>query len=195
MTKLGKRIKAEHLGFMLDIHYSDTWADPGAQRKPRAWENLEFPALVEQTRVYSRDVIVYLRENGALPDMVQIGNETRNGLLYGDETNGAGPQLGGGFWEKTPGGRDRAVQLLSAGLQGVKQGAVPDKTPQTIIHVPDGQNPQFTARLLPRFVCKRAQTEYRFGFRHHRFVLFIRLIRGTKNSVTKVGNWSVWSSQ
>lgn len=55
MTRLGQRIKAEKLGFMLDIHYCDTWADPGAQRKPRAWEDLEFPALVEQTRVYSRN--------------------------------------------------------------------------------------------------------------------------------------------
>ena len=145
VTQLGRRIKAEHLDFMLDIHYSDTWADPGAQRKPRAWENLQFPALVEQTRSYSRDVIAHLRENGALPDMVQIGNETRNGLLYGSDLDGAGPQLGGGFWEQTPGGRDRAVRLLSAGLQGVKQGAAPDKTPQTIVHVPDGQNPQFTA--------------------------------------------------
>lgn len=148
VTRLGKRIKAEKLGFMLDIHYSDTWADPGAQHKPRAWGKLEFPALVEQTRVYSRDVIAHLRENGALPDMVQIGNETRNGLLYGSATNGAGPQLGGGFWEKTPGGRDRAVQLLNGGLQGVKQGAAPNKTPQTIVHVPDGQDPQFTADYL-----------------------------------------------
>lgn len=145
VTQLGKRIKAEKLGFMLDIHYSDTWADPSAQRKPRAWEKLEFPALVEQTRVYSRHVIAHLRENGALPDMVQIGNETRNGLLYGSELNGAGPQLGGGFWEKTPNGRDRAVQLLNAGLKGVKQGAAPGKTPRTIVHVPDGQDPQFIA--------------------------------------------------
>jgi arabinogalactan endo-1,4-beta-galactosidase len=145
VTQLGKRIKAEKLGFMLDVHYSDTWADPSAQRKPHAWEKLGFPALVEQTRVYSRHVIAHLRENGALPDMVQIGNETRNGLLYGSELNGAGPQLGGGFWEKTPNGRDRAVQLLSAGLKGVKQGAAPGKTPRTIVHVPDGQDPQFIA--------------------------------------------------
>lgn len=145
VTKLGQRIKAAKLGFLLDIHYSDTWADPGAQRKPKAWESLDFPALVQQTRDYSRDVIAHLRANGAMPDMVQIGNETRNGLLYGSETNGSGPQLGGGFWEKTPGGRACAVQLFQAGLQGVKQGAAPDKAPQTIIHVPDGQDSQFVA--------------------------------------------------
>ena len=145
VTTLGRRIKAAGLGFLLDIHYSDTWADPGQQRKPRAWETLDFPDLVEQTRVYSRDVIAHLRENGALPDMVQIGNETRNGLLYGSGTNGSGPQLGGGFWEKTPGGRDRAVQLLKAGFDGVGQGAAPEKVPLTMIHVPDGQDPDFVA--------------------------------------------------
>ena len=143
VTKLGQRIKAAKLGFLLDIHYSDTWADPGAQRKPKDWENLDFPALVEQTRVYSRDVIAHLRANDALPDMVQIGNETRNGLLYGNGINGSGPQLGGGFWEQTPGGRARAVQLFRAGLEGVKQGAAPDQAPQTIIHAPDGQDSQF----------------------------------------------------
>ena len=162
VIKLGQRIKAEKLGFMLDIHYSDTWADPAHQPKPRAWQELDFPGLVEQTRVYSRDVIAHLRENNAMPDIVQIGNETRNGLLYGDETDGetdgAGPQLGGGFWEKTPGGRDRAVQLLNAGLQGVKQGAAPDQTPRTIVHVPDGQDPQFTANYFRElFASARAQ--------------------------------------
>ena len=145
VTQLGQRIKAAHLGFLLDIHYSDTWADPGAQRKPRAWEKLDFPALAEQTRVYSRDVIAHLRAEGALPDIVQIGNETRSGWLYGSELNGSGPQLGGGFWEKNSGGRERAVQLFRAALDGVKQGAAPDQAPQTMIHVPDGQDPQFVA--------------------------------------------------
>ncbi len=140
VTAFGKSIKAAGLGFLLDIHYSDTWADPGHQIKPRAWAELAFPQLVQKMRDYSRETIAHLRDNGALPDMVQVGNETRNGLLYG-----SAEQPGGGFWEKTPGGRDRAVQLLKAGLDGVRQGAAPDKAPLTIIHIPDGQDPRFTA--------------------------------------------------
>ena len=145
VTALGKRIKTAKLGFLLDIHYSDTWADPGAQKKPAAWENLDFPALVEKTRAYSRQVLIHLRENGALPDMVQIGNETRNGWLYGSAINGASEQLGGGFWEKNAGGRDRAVQLFKAGLDGVREGAAPEKAPLCILHLPDGQDSQFVA--------------------------------------------------
>ncbi len=82
VTKLGARIKAHDLQFMLDIHYSDTWADLGAQRKPKAWDDLPFSQLVEKVRDYNSSVIAHLRENKALPDMVQIGHETRNDLFY-----------------------------------------------------------------------------------------------------------------
>lgn len=138
VTALGKRIKAAGLKFLLDIHYSDTWADPGHQKKPAAWDALPFPRLVAQVHDYSRDVIAHLRQNGAMPDIVQIGNETKNGLLYGTET-----QPGGGFWEHTPGGWDRAVRLFQAGLTGVRDGSRPAKSPLTMIHVPDGQDTGF----------------------------------------------------
>ena len=36
--RLAKRTKAANLKFLLDFHYSDFWADPGKQRKPKAWE-------------------------------------------------------------------------------------------------------------------------------------------------------------
>ncbi len=37
----GKRIKAAGLGFLVDFHYSDNWADPGKQCVPVAWQNFE----------------------------------------------------------------------------------------------------------------------------------------------------------
>lgn len=139
VTALGKRIKADGFEFLLDLHYSDTWADPGHQHKPAAWDSLPFPALVQKVHNYSRDVIVHLRRSGAMPDLVQVGNETRNGLLYGSGLDGAGTQPGGGFWEPDHQGMGRAVQLLAAGLSGVRDGA-PGHPPLTLIHVPDGQN-------------------------------------------------------
>ena len=42
---IAKRVRAAGLGLLIDFHYSDTWADPGHQYKPAAWENLDFPAL------------------------------------------------------------------------------------------------------------------------------------------------------
>lgn len=144
VAALGKRIKDAGLKFLLDIHYSDTWADPAHQHKPAAWEALSFPALVQKVHDYTQDALVRLRAGGAAPDLVQIGNETRNGLLCGSGLDGAGPQPGGGFWEPGGGGIDRAARLLAAGLAGVRDNAPPRaRPPLTILHVPDGQDTGF----------------------------------------------------
>ena len=142
VTALGKRIKAGGFEFLLDLHYSDAWADPSHQHKPAAWDSLPFPALVQTVHDYSQDVIAHLRQNGAMPDLVQVGNETRSGLLYGSSIDGAGPEPGGGFWEPDHQGMNRAAQLLAAGLSGVRDGA-PGHPPLTLIHVPDGQDSGF----------------------------------------------------
>ena len=42
---MAKRIRAHGMSFMLDFHYSDFWADPGQQRKPKDWENLSFNSV------------------------------------------------------------------------------------------------------------------------------------------------------
>jgi arabinogalactan endo-1,4-beta-galactosidase len=139
VTALGKRIKADGFEFFLDLHYSDTWADPGHQFKPAAWNSLPFPALVQKVHDYSRDVIVHLRQNGAMPDLVQVGNETKNGLLYGSGIDGTNSQPGGGFWEPDKQGMERAAQLFAAGLSGVRAGAS-NRPLLTLIHVPDGQD-------------------------------------------------------
>ena len=83
---------------------------------------------------YSRAVVTHLRLSGALPDIVQIGNETRNGLLYGSGPNESGPE--------------RATRLLSAGLRGVREGAYPAASPRTMIHVPDSQDTKFVQRYF-----------------------------------------------
>jgi arabinogalactan endo-1,4-beta-galactosidase len=83
-TKLAKRIKDAGATFMLDFHYSDWWADPQKQNKPAAWAKLDFDALVQQTQSYTAGVIKTLKDAGATPDFVQIGNEITGGLLWPD---------------------------------------------------------------------------------------------------------------
>ena len=51
---LAKRIKRAGFQFLLDLHYSDYWADPGQQTKPAAWKDLTFDQLTQQVRTYSR---------------------------------------------------------------------------------------------------------------------------------------------
>ena len=72
---------AKKLGFkfLLDIHYSDTWADPQKQFIPRAWDGFAHDKLVEAVYAYTRDVVAALRDSEAMPDIVQIGNEEQLG--------------------------------------------------------------------------------------------------------------------
>ncbi len=79
---LAKQIKAANAMFLLDIHYSDTWADPQHQEIPVAWRNLDVAGLENQVEAYSKDVITQLKAAGAMPDMVQVGNEITGGTLW-----------------------------------------------------------------------------------------------------------------
>jgi arabinogalactan endo-1,4-beta-galactosidase len=81
---LAKRIKATGATFILDIHYSDTWADPQHQDKPVAWKNLPFDAIEQEVQDYTQAVVSDLKAAGALPDIVQVGNEITGGTLWPD---------------------------------------------------------------------------------------------------------------
>ena len=81
---MAKRIKAAGMWFLLDFHYSDTWADPGHQFKPAAWADLHGAGLENAIHDYTQDVVAALKKQGTSPDMVQIGNEISNGFLWPD---------------------------------------------------------------------------------------------------------------
>ncbi len=80
---LGRRIKAAGMKFMLDFHYSDTWADPSAQTTPADWATLDDDALTQQVYQYTRDCLIALKNAGAAPDYIQTGNEISYGMLWG----------------------------------------------------------------------------------------------------------------
>ena len=79
---MAKRIKKAGMKFLLDFHYSDTWADPGKQFKPKAWRNLDFNDLAKKVYDYTTTVLLVLKAQGTLPDMVQTGNEINHGILW-----------------------------------------------------------------------------------------------------------------
>lgn len=104
-VELAKRVKAQGLQFMLDIHYSDFWADPAKQIKPKAWEPLGGEELCTAVYVYTADVLQQLQAEGITPEIVQVGNEVTNGLLWPE-----------GRVEHT----EVMAKLLAAGIRGVK---------------------------------------------------------------------------
>ena len=82
--QMAKLIKEHDMHFMLDFHYSDHWADPGQQRKPHAWKDLGFEDLKKAVYDYTTMVLRSLEAENCLPDIVQVGNEIRSGMLFPD---------------------------------------------------------------------------------------------------------------
>ena len=81
VKKLGKRIKDAGLQFMLDFHYSDTWADPGQQELPQEFMMVNTPAF-EYIYTYTKVSLKALVDAGATPDFIQTGNEISFGMLW-----------------------------------------------------------------------------------------------------------------
>jgi len=83
VIRLGQRIKAEGFAFMLDFHYSDSWADPSKQWTPVAWQGMSDAELQTKIYVYTKACLQALVDAGASPDFIQTGNEISYGMLWG----------------------------------------------------------------------------------------------------------------
>jgi len=124
---LAVRVKNAGLKFLLDFHYSDTWADPGKQTKPSAWTNLTFVQLEQEMRAYNSNCIAAFRVAGAMPDFIQIGNEITPGMLWPDgrvtgNNNTSWSNLG---------------RLLKAAIAGIND-AKGTNQPKIMIHIDRG---------------------------------------------------------
>lgn len=103
---LAKRVVGNDLEFLLDFHYSDFWADPAKQVKPKAWKDLAGAELSKALYQYTADVMARLHNEGIRPGTVQIGNEITNGLLWPD-----------GHVEQT----ETMTKLLAEGIRAVRE--------------------------------------------------------------------------
>ncbi|WP_373834972.1 glycoside hydrolase family 53 protein [Bacteroides heparinolyticus] len=79
---LAKRTIENKMDFLLDFHYSDFWADPAKQIKPKAWSGLNSDELETAVYLYTLQTLKALRNQKLIPSMIQIGNEITNGLLW-----------------------------------------------------------------------------------------------------------------
>lgn len=116
------RAKKYGMRVMIDFHYSDSWADPGKQVKPKAWEGLNFEQLKQTVYDYTFDVMSALKKAGVTPQWVQVGNETRTGMIYPEGHTDHWPQL---------------AELINKGYDAVKTVSPATKV---ILHVDQGNN-------------------------------------------------------
>jgi arabinogalactan endo-1,4-beta-galactosidase len=131
VEKTIQRAKAAGMAVNLDIHYSDTWADPANQNIPAAWTGLSLPVLKDSVYNYTLAVLNYLKTKNLVPEMVQVGNETNQGMLW---------PVG-----KTSGTNFTAFcDLLKSGIKAVRDfSATSAIKPQIILHVAQLNNAAF----------------------------------------------------
>ncbi|HAZ04206.1 MAG: hypothetical protein A2W95_06255 [Bacteroidetes bacterium GWA2_40_14] len=120
------RAKLAGMKVLLDFHYSDTWADPGNQLRPAAWQGItDLDILVDSVYNYTFQLLNTLKTENLMPEFVQIGNETNGNILLEE-----GESLYPNNWS-------RNVKLFKAGIQATKD---VDTSIKTVLHVSDPDN-------------------------------------------------------
>lgn len=118
-----KRAKEAGMKVCLDFHYSDTWADPGKQIIPKAWENLSLEVLRDSIYNYTFKILDDLGKESLMPEYVQVGNEINPGFVL--------PQ--GNRWD---GNESNFVNLINAGIKAVRDAGLANPiNPKVILHV------------------------------------------------------------
>jgi arabinogalactan endo-1,4-beta-galactosidase len=132
VLEMAARAEELGLGIILDFHFSDTWADPGHQTKPDAWEALPFDILTDSVKRYTGHVISKLKAQQTLPEIVQIGNEITCGMLW-DDGRVCDPWNTDQQWQKLG-------DLIKHAIQGMDEELDEGEDIEIAIHFADGGN-------------------------------------------------------
>lgn len=142
-------LRAKNLGLdvMITIHYSDTWADPGKQYKPEAWENLSFTELQQAVYDYTYQFIDALLTAGVTPKWVQVGNETDPGFIWEEGRLSSSNNFAN---------MANYVALSNKGYDAIK-----DRSPTTkvITHIADGIATDFLVDFFNAFYAQGGKND------------------------------------
>ena len=107
-----KDCKKYGLKVLLDLHYSDSWSDPGHQAAPYAWQNLTYEEAVDEVYNYTKGVLQEIKNKKLSIDYIQIGNEIDNGIIY---------PFGQIDWDDREGSYNRMAEILSQGSKATRE--------------------------------------------------------------------------
>lgn len=107
-----KEAKSYGLNVMLDLHYSDTWADPGHQSIPYAWKDMAYSEVKTALYQYTKKTLESIKREGLSIDYIQIGNEINNGLVY---------PHGHIDWDNRESSFDKVYELLAQGSRASRE--------------------------------------------------------------------------
>lgn len=122
-----RRAHAQRQALLIDFHYSDFFADPGRQTLPVAWTGHTLEELKQDVKTHTTEVLTALKQEGIEPLWVQVGNETRSGMMW-DSGKIDWNKQGGAAWANY-------VALSNAGYDAVKA-VLPQA--QVIVHIDKG---------------------------------------------------------
>ncbi|MBR1821401.1 MAG: glycosyl hydrolase 53 family protein [Clostridia bacterium] len=93
---LSARAAALGIKTLVDFHYSDFWADPTRQLPPKAWTGMSADEKANALYAYTVDALNAILDAGGDVDMVQVGNETNNGIAGESSSKAVGQLIASG---------------------------------------------------------------------------------------------------
>ena len=139
---IAKRVTEKGFDVLLDFQYSDFWADPGKQIKPKAWRELSVPKLEQAVYTFTKQTMCTFLDAGVRVTMVQIGNELSNGLLWPEGRL----DVEHGIAEY-----DNVARFVSAGIRAVRES---DPDILTMIHLDNGGNNELYRRWFDHYTAR-----------------------------------------
>ncbi len=140
--EIGKRVTDAGMGVLLNFHYSDFWADPGKQIKPKAWANFGVEELEKAVYDFTFDSLSKVLDAGVNVTMIQVGNELSNGLLWPE---GKVPNY------------DNIAKFVSAGIRACRK--VKANIP-IMIHLDNGGNNELYVRWFDNYMSRGEDFDY-----------------------------------
>ena len=138
---IAKRVTEAGFGVLLNFHYSDFWADPGKQFKPKAWASFGVEELEKAVYDFTLETMEkFLAENVNIT-MVQVGNELSNGLLWPE---GKVPNY------------DNIAKFVNAGIRAVRKA---NAEIPVMIHLDNGGNNALYREWFDNFTARGEEFE------------------------------------
>lgn len=148
---LAKRAKELGIGWMLDFHYSDFWADPGKQTIPKAWRGMDVKQLTQAVHDYTAEVLERCGKEDIMPQIVAVGNELSKGLLW---PYGQVPEYG------------NIAGFASAGIRAVREA---DKEIQVMLHLDNGGNNELYRTWFDAYIANGGEDFEYIGLSYYPF--------------------------
>ena len=139
---IGKKVTDAGFGVLLNFHYSDFWADPGKQIKPKAWKDFGVDELEQAVYDFTLENLTKIIEAGVNVTMIQVGNELSNGLLWPE---GKVPNY------------DNIAKFVNAGIRACRK--VNADIP-IMIHLDNGGNNELYVRWFTNFIERGEEFDY-----------------------------------